>query len=196
MSEMGKISEAILDKVKIEAEQIIKEAEEKAWKEVENAEELMEVRFEEEKHKVIEEAEMEAARISAGASTKARQKLSKMKAEIIDKIIDKVKASLEGTSSNETLLVKLAKEAIYGLGADKVRLYVAPKDLSIVEGFLKGNKELGSKVTEIKKFDCSGGVIVESIDGKIRIDNTYDTRFEMLLPRILPEIDKELFEIS
>jgi len=35
--------------------------------------------------------------------------------------------------------------------------------------------------------------MVEDIAGKIRIDNTYDTRLEMLLPRLLPEIGKELF---
>ena len=34
----------------------------------------------------------------------------------------------------------------------------------------------------------------EDTDGKIRIDNTYDTRLEMLLPRLLPEIGKELFQ--
>ncbi|GAI00113.1 unnamed protein product, partial [marine sediment metagenome] len=34
---------------------------------------------------------------------------------------------------------------------------------------------------------------VEDIDGRTRIDNTYETRLEMLLPRLLPEISKELF---
>jgi vacuolar-type H+-ATPase subunit E/Vma4 len=46
---------------------------------------------------------------------------------------------------------------------------------------------------EIKEFDCTGGVIAESIEGKFSLDNTYDTRLEMLLPRILPEISQELF---
>ncbi len=39
-----------------------------------------------------------------------------------------------------------------------------------------------------------GGVIAENIDGKLRIDNTYETRLEMLLPKLLPEISKVLFE--
>jgi vacuolar-type H+-ATPase subunit E/Vma4 len=39
-----------------------------------------------------------------------------------------------------------------------------------------------------------GGVIAESLDGKIRLDNTYSTRLEMLRPQILAEIGKELFE--
>ena len=196
MNEMGKISEAILDKVKKEAQQIIMEAEEKAWKETEEAERQMERRFEEEKRKIIEETEMEAARILSEASIKARQELSKIKAEIFDRIINKVKTSLPGTLSNETSFLDLAREAIAGLGVDKVRLYVSPKDVSTVPEFLTRDKELASKVTEIKEFDCNGGVIVESIDGKVRIDNSYDIRLEMLLPRMLPEIDKKIFEVS
>ena len=196
MSEMGKISQAIIDKVKKEAQQIIKEAEEKAWQETEQAGKQMEIRFEEEKRKIVEDAEIEAVRILAEASIKARQELSKMKAEIIDRIINKVKANWQGTLGNETSLFTLAKEAIAGLGTDKVRLYVSPEDISTAQTLLAKDKDLANKVTEIKEFNCSGGVIAESIDGKVRIDNTYDTRLEMLLPRILPEIDRELFGVS
>ena len=196
MAEMGKISEAVLNKVKIEAEQIVNEAEETALEEIEKAKKQMEIRSEEEKRKVIEEAEREATRISAGASIMARQELSKMKAEIISQITSRVKAKLDSTESNETSLLNLTKEAIDALGASEYRLFVSPKDTSTMQGLLERDKELAGKVTDIKELDCSGGVIVESIDGKIRIDNTYDTRLEMLLPQILPEIDRVLFEVS
>ncbi|GAI43759.1 unnamed protein product [marine sediment metagenome] len=53
-----------------------------------------------------------------------------------------------------------------------------------------------SKIMEIKEFDCAGGVIAENIDGKVSIDNTYETRLEMLLPQIVPEISRELFGSS
>ncbi|MFC1934065.1 V-type ATP synthase subunit E [Chloroflexota bacterium] len=196
MSEMEKIGEAILDKVKAEAQQLIREAEEKALEEIEKAEKQLEIRFEEEKRKTIEEARREADRILAEASIKARQELSKAKAEIIDNITSKVKAKLDETSSNETALLNLTKEAVGGLGIDKVRLYVSPKDINTVQGFLKKDGELANKIVEINKYDCSGGVIAEDIEGKLRIDNTYDTRLQMLLPQILPEIDRKLFEVS
>ena len=38
-----------------------------------------------------------------------------------------------------------------------------------------------------------GGVICESVDGKVSVDNTYDTRLQMLIPRILPQVGKVLF---
>jgi len=194
MAGMEKISEAILDKVKNEATQIIKAAEEKAWQEIEKAEKQKEIKFEEEKQKTLEEAEQEAARILAQASIKARQELSRAKAEVIDEIVSKVKTTLLELSSDEGSLLNLIKEAIAALGADQVRLYVSPKDMGTVQKLIKGDPGLAGKIMEIKESDCSGGVIAESADGKTSIDNTCDTRLEMLLPQILPEIGQELFE--
>jgi len=195
MKGMEKISEAILDKVKVDAQQIIKEAEEKALQEVEKAEKQLESKFEEEKRKAIEEAEREATVILAQASIKARQELLRTKADIVDKIISNVKTTLRNISSDESSLLSLIKEVVDGLGVDKARLYVPPKDISKVQEFLERDKELASRIMEIKEFDCTGGVIAESIDGKISVDNTYDTRLEMLLPKILPEISQGLFEV-
>jgi len=52
---------------------------------------------------------------------------------------------------------------------------------------------LASRIAEIKGLDCAGGAVAESTDGKVSIDNTYETRLEMLLPQIVPEISRELF---
>jgi len=196
MKGMEKISEAILDKVKIEAQQIVKEAEEKALQEVEKAEKQLETKFEEEKRKTIEDAETEVARIQAQAVIKARQELAGVKADIIDRIVSSAKTTLVTISGDDSSLLSLIKEGIAGLGVDKARIYVSPKNISTVQQFLKKDKELAGSIVEIKEADCTGGVIAESIDGKLRIDNTYDARLEMLLPIILPEISKELFGVQ
>lgn len=195
MKGMEKISEAILDKVKVDAQQIIKEAEEKALQDIEKAEKQLETKFEEEKRKAIEGAERETAIILAQATIKARQELSRTKADIVDKIVSAVNTTLRSISSDESLLLSLIKEVVDELGGDKARIYVSPKDISTVQGFLERDKELASRIMEIKEFDCTGGVIAESIDGKFSLDNTYDTRLEMLLPKILPEIRRGLFEV-
>ena len=194
MKGMEKISEAILDKVRAEAQDIIKEAEEKARERIERAKSQQEARLKAEKNKLIEEAKEEATRILAQAAITARQELLLARTRIIDEIISRVKKTLAGISSDESSLLNLIKEAINTLDIDKARIYVSPKDVSLVRKSLKGDKKLASKIVEIKEFDLSGGVIVEDIDGKIRIDNTYDTRLEMLLPKLLPEIGKELFQ--
>jgi len=130
----------------------------------------------------------------AQASIKARQKLSSAKTDIITKIITRVKQELSESSSNESYILHLIREAIDGLGMDKSRIYLSSKDVSTVKKFLEEDKEITSKIAEIEEGNFLGGVIAEDIDGKLRIDNTYETRLEMLLPKLLPEISKELFE--
>ncbi len=193
---MEKISEAVVSKVRMEAQNIIKEAEEKAQEERERTGKQREAKLQEEKRKMLEEAEEEAARIVAQASIKARRQLSSAKSDVITKIIGKVKQELFEFSSDENYFLNLIKEAIDGLGADKSRIYVSPKDVSMVRKFLERDKELASKIMEVKEDNFLGGVIAEDIDGKLRIDNTYETRLEMLLPKLLPEISKELFEAT
>jgi len=194
MMGMEKISDAILDKVRVEAQDIIKEAEEKARERVEKAKRQREAKLEEEKGKLIEEAKEEATRILAQSSITARRELLLAKTRIIDEIINRVKKTLSVISGDESSPLDLIKEAINTLDTDKARIYVSPKDVSSVRKSLKGDKQLADRITEIREFDGTGGVIVESNDGKIRIDNTYDTRLEMLLPKLLPEIGKELFQ--
>ena len=194
MMGMEKISDAILDKVRAEAQDIIKEAEEKARERIDRAKRQQEAKLEEEKNKLLEEAKEEATRILAQSSITARQELLLAKTRIIDEIISRVKKTLSGISSDKSSPLNLIEEAINALDVDKARIYVSPKDADIVRKSLKGDKKLADRITEIREFDCTGGVIAEDIDGKIRIDNTYDTRLEMLLPKLLPEIGKELFQ--
>ena len=193
---MEKISEAVVNKVKAEAKNIIKEAEKKAQEEIEKARKQRETKLQEEKRKMLKEAGEEATRILAQASIKARQQVSSAKNDVITKLIHKVKQELSGSSSDENYLLSLIREAIDGLGADKSRIYVSPKDVSMVRKFLERDKELANKIMEVKEDNFLGGVIAEGIDGKLRIDNTYETRLEMLLPKLLPEISKELFEAT
>jgi len=193
MQGIENISEAILGKVKAEAQDIVEEAEEKARERIERAKEQQEAKLKEEKGKLIEEAREEATRILAQSAITARQELLLAKTSIINEIINNVKKTFSETSSNESSPLDLIKEAINALNVNKARIYVPPKDVSIVQKLITADKKLADRIAEIEEFNGSGGVIAEDIDGKIRIDNTYDTRLEMLLPKLLPEIGKELF---
>jgi vacuolar-type H+-ATPase subunit E/Vma4 len=191
---MEKISEAVVGKVKLDAQKTVKEAEEKALEEIQKAKKQREVRFGEERGRMLGEAEEEIARILAQASIKARQQLSSAKADAISKIIDGARKELSQVSSDETHFLNLIREAVEGLGVDKARIYVSPRDVSNVKRFLEADKELSGKIVEVKEYNCLGGVIAEDIEGKLRIDNTYETRLEMLLPQLLPKISEELFK--
>lgn len=194
MAGMEKIGEAILDKVRAEASGIIKEAEQKAAEEVEQAKRQQAVRLEEEKSKVLQKARAEATRIEAQALVKARQELSQAKAEVINEIVSRVRNELAKVASDQSSLAGLIKEAVSTLGLSQERLYVSPRDLPAVKKLIAQDKDLAARVVEVKEHKLSGGVIVEDIKGKVRIDNTYETRLEMLLPRLLPEVARELFQ--
>jgi V/A-type H+-transporting ATPase subunit E len=191
---MEKISEAVVSKVRLDAQSIVKEAEEKAKEEIEKAKKQREVRLEQEKARMLGDAEEETARILAQASIKARQQISRAKADAIAKIIDSARKELSQTSSDESHLLNLVKEAMDGLGVDKGRIYVSPKDVDTAKKLLEADKELSSKILEVKESNFMGGVIAEDVEGKLRIDNTYETRLETLMPKLLPEISKRLFE--
>jgi len=191
---MERISEAVVSKVKLDAENIIAEAEEKAREEMEKAKKQREVRFEHERVRMLGEAEEEGARILAQASIKGRQQISSAKADAIAKIIDAARKELSRIPSDESYFLGLAREAIAGLGTGKARIHVSPRDVGAVRKLLETDKELSGKILEVKETNCMGGVIAEDAEGKLRIDNTYETRLEMLLPKLLPKISNELFK--
>ncbi len=191
---MERISEAVVGKVKLDAEKTIKEAQEKALEEIEKAKEQRVVRFQEERGRMLGEAEEEVARILAQASIKARQQLASAKSDTISRVIDGARKELSQVSMDDTHFLSLIREAVEGLGVDKARIYVSSKDVSNVKKFLEADKELSGKVMEVREYNCLGGVIAEDVEGKLRIDNTYETRLEMLLPQLLPKISEELFK--
>ena len=190
---MERISSAILDKVKAEAQEVVKEAELRAEERVERAQKQRETKLSEAKSKLLEEASEEATRLLAQSAIKSRQELLLAKTRVINEIIDKVKTTLSSLPSNQRMPLNLIEEATAALDTEKVRIYVSSKDLDAVQKSLKERKSLSDKIAEVKEIDISGGIIAEDTDGKIRIDNSYETRLEMLLPQLLPEIGKELF---
>jgi vacuolar-type H+-ATPase subunit E/Vma4 len=150
---MEKISEAVVGKVKLDAENIIAEAEEKAREELDKAKKQREVRFEHERVRMLGEAEQEAARTLAQASIKARQLISSAKADEIAKIIDAARKELSRIPTDESYLLGLTREAIAGLGTDKARIYVSARDVGAVRKLLETDKELSGKILEVQAIN-------------------------------------------
>jgi len=192
---MENISKAILDKVKAESDAIIREAEEKARGKIENAREQQKIRSEEEKSRLLAEAKNEAARVKAQTSISTRLELLKAKNEIINGIVSKVKQSITAYPDGAKLAVNLIHEGIQALGTVDADVYVSSADIVKIREYIKKDRELSSKIKEIQEIKCFGGAVIKDRRSGISIDNTYDTRLETLLPRVLPEISKELFGI-
>lgn len=192
--ETDKIRAAILEKAQGEAEEIIASARVKAEELITNGKEQKKKRFEEEKNRVISEARREASRILAQSSLKARQAILKEKDDVINEIIARVKEDLAGKAMDESVLIHLIGETVQAFETEnKLRLLVSPKDIVVARKVVEENESLKEQIAEIVEFDCLGGVMAESMDGMVSIDNTFDMRLEMLTPKILPRIGRDLF---
>lgn len=196
--ETDKIRKAILDKAKEDADKIVSDAEIKAKKVIEKAKEQKELKFKEEKRKVISEAHREASKILAQASLKSRHEILKEKHIVINEIITRVKDELSHNVTDKKLFVRLVQETIDAFEAEeKLRIYVTPDDINVVREIIEENSKIKEKITEVNEIiDCMGGILIEAIDGMVSINNTFDTRLEMLMPKILPEIGKKLFGVD
>lgn len=190
---MEKISEAVLKKVTTEAKDIVDKAKGEAKEKLDKANIKLKLKLEKEKQKKLQEAEEESARISSRVLIKTRHDMIVKKSEELDTVIEKVKERLVKTPMSKKAFLGIAKESLESLHSNEVRIYVPKSDLKRIKGFIKEEKELHSKVKEVKEGDFVGGFIMEDLDGSIRIDNTYAARLEMLLPRIKPEITRDLF---
>ena len=192
---MQNISEAVVDKVREEARVIVDEAKEEAKKELDKAKSQRDARLEAERKRLLNDATEEAARITAQGAMQSHQKTSAAKAAVLDDIVAHARADLKKVSTKPALLAYLIKDAIDGLGDEpgKVTLLVSSNDLATAKDIVKKDKRLADMVATVSECDCDGGAIARNEAKTTSVDNTYTTRLEMLLPRILPEISKELF---
>jgi len=192
---MQNISDAVVDKIREEARGIVDEAEEEAKKELDKAKAQREARIEAERRRILNEASEEAARVAAQSAMQDHQKTAAAKSEVLDDIVSRARIGLKKAKSKPELLAYLVNDAVDGLGDDagKLTLLVSSQDVAAAKDLVKKDSRLSSIVVAVKECDCDGGAIAQNESKTISVDNTYTTRLEMLLPRILPEISKELF---
>ncbi len=189
-----KIRKAVLEKAGKDADKITSDAGLRASEMIEEAKDRRRQRFEKEKKMIIDEARREASKILAQASLKARQEILKQKNAVINEIISKVKNELRQAAPDKKSLLHLIKEAIDAFETeDSVRIFVSHKDAGDVSKIIEENSSLSQKITEVREIDCLGGILAEKTSGMVSIDNTFDTRLEMLMAKILPEIGRKLF---
>ncbi len=188
------IRTAVLEKAQVEADEITANARLKAEEMITRAKEQKKKQSEEEKNRIIAAGGREASRILAQSSLTARREVLREKDAIINDIITRVKNDLRGTSMDEATITRLIDETMDAFETEgNLRLLVSPRDSSAVRTVVEKNPGMKERITEIVECECLGGVMAESIDGMVSIDNTFDMRLDMLIPKILPRIGRELF---
>lgn len=166
-----KQADALLEQARAQAKAIVDEARKEA-KRIEA----------EGRKKSLAEAEKKKIEVYA-AKLQARKITSEAEDAVVRKVFDEMRGQLESFADSkdyEKVLVKLAKQAVAELGGDAV-LLVRKKDAALVKGVAKLSP---------KAIDCIGGVIAETQDARVRVDNT----FEALLEEHADEIRQKVFE--
>lgn len=197
MSSIESLREAILRKASEEAERIVASAREEARKILEEAKERKRAIVDSEKRKVISEMNYEA-RI-AEARAKARLLVSGAKYELVNKAVSRAIRILEGLEpearalSVRSLLAEAVGEAENSLGAlSKLIVYVSERDLEVARAAVRELAVLRGLEVELRAAGISGGVIVEDPEGRVRIDNSYESRVSLLLSRLSRDLIREV----
>ena len=129
-----------------------------------------------------------------------RLKITRFRDELVEgfiqKATEKIK-SLTGTKEYTDSLEKTIIEAALTLKQSNLLLYCRKEDKDIlskqfldkISAKLKKENSLDVKFDLSSNFiNCMGGVLIETVDGKISIDNTYEKRIE----RSLVDLKREL----
>jgi vacuolar-type H+-ATPase subunit E/Vma4 len=203
MSETSKFTEDILTVAKEKAQSLVSGAEAEAQR-----------MFEEAKTHSAREAEEMLSNARAEADGVRRRKLSEVrhklklqeqseKSKILTDVIEQTKVRsadiVKDSNKYFTYLASLIARGVREIGLDAVVVHLNSRDLKHIDLHRLEHelpKALGKSVKiEFSKepIEAMGGAIIASEDGRTRILNTLDQRFEALEPTLLIEAGKILF---
>ncbi|ASJ06294.1 V-type ATP synthase subunit E [Thermococcus pacificus] len=199
-------AELIIQEINREAERkiqyILSEAREEAEKIKAEARKRAEAKAEWILRKARTQAEIEKQRIIANARLEVRKKRLQIQEELIREVIKALRERLSELPEEEyfPMLVDLAASAVKELGAESVVVRSNERTLKLLSERLdEFRKELAEKLdgeVEIslgEPINTIGGLVVETLDGSVRVDNTFEARIERFEGELRAEIAKALF---
>jgi len=142
----------------------------------------------------VKQAESLKRQIIGAAELESRNaQLRTLEIAVVDVFAAAVKELQEGSGSRyENSLVHLLREGLEVLGP-RARVYCKSKDTKAVSAAMR---RLGGKhsklVLEEKGINAIGGIMMSSMDGSVRFDNTFEARLERMRPTLRMEVSTEL----
>ncbi|MFO7925899.1 MAG: V-type ATP synthase subunit E [Halobacteriota archaeon] len=186
------VVEDIRDEARARAEEIREAGEERAEEIVSDAER--------EAEEIVSDAEREAERAInqereqelSGAKLEAKQARLEARRAILENVHDDVEAQIESLDGDEReeLTRSLLDAAAEEFDAESVRVRGAADDTELLESIVADYD--GFEVGE--PIDCLGGIVVESDESRVRVNNTFDSVLGDVWEENLREISARLFE--
>ncbi len=203
MSETRKFTDDIMAAAKEKARIMIEEAEAETQRALDDAKAQWAREVEEIRNNAMADAEgLKRRQISdVRHRLKLREELEKSKIveEVLNQTRGRVIDLLKDDKKYLPFLAALAADGIRQIGLESVVIHLNGGDLKRINAAALEReiaKNLGKSVNvEFSKepMEAIGGTVISSKDGRTRIVNTLDERFEALEPQLLIETGKVLF---
>ncbi|GAB6100906.1 V-type ATP synthase subunit E [Thermococcus atlanticus] len=199
-------AQLIIEEINREAEQkinyILNQAKEEAEKIRAEAERRARARAEWILRKAQTQAEIEKQRIIAGAKLEVRKKKLALQEELIGEVLKALREKLMELPEEEyyRMLVDLTVQGIREINEDRVFISSNKATLELIErnfeDFAARVREKFGRDVEItlgEEVDTIGGVLIESPERTVRVDNRFEARMERLRSELRAEIAGVLF---
>jgi V/A-type H+-transporting ATPase subunit E len=184
---LDQVIEEVLAEGEREADAIVEEAREEADAIVQDAKERAEEEREERLAEAEQEADAERRRIEASAELEAKKKRLDAEADVLASVRSRVESRLTDLPQEER--EPLVRTLIEDAGADEfggdARAWAPKRDRDIVEDY---------GFTYEGEIDALGGVVIESPDGRIREDLTFDTLLDEVWRDRMHEVALDVLE--
>ncbi len=182
------LEEHLLTKVRAKGEQEVKQAEKEIAKQLKETEEKWKKEMEKSRERIKARLLEEERERLSWARLEERRMLAEAKEEVLDEAFEEFKKELSGFTAKKeytTWLNKMIEKGLKELGNESGVIHVKKGDKKKVKA-KKG-------VTIKEDVDVIGGVIIESKDGKIRIDLSIDAFVRQHEDEIKKELYKHIF---
>jgi V/A-type H+-transporting ATPase subunit E len=191
------LREEILRKARAKAETMIKSAEEEAKKILDEAMREYTRRYELVREAELRELRDELSKKLSEKNLEVNTNLLNLKNELIEALRKEILSKINEMSDEERRksLKKLINECLNEIRTSRrVRVCVVERDVPLVKDVLR-ELSVEDRVMEIKTLppESVGGVLIETEDGSLGLDNTYATRLERLMTFIYRKLNEEVF---
>ncbi len=189
----------VLERARREAEEIVEDARRRAEEMIRKAEEEYRRRVEEVRRKLIQKLIDEKNVEYVSKVVELNTELVKLKNRVLEEIIKDVRERLSKLSARERResLSRLIDEAVRSgvFTNEDLVVSVVRDDVPLAKEVIESMPELSGRVKEVRGVDSSyiGGVIIESAGGGRAVDNTYASRIERGMPKLIEKLNKYVF---
>jgi V/A-type H+-transporting ATPase subunit E len=149
---------------------------------------------------VVAKASFEMKKIDTKADVDVRNQILVAKDALMQSTFEKAQSRLNQVVNEDKykkFLLKLIEESAKKIGSEKLiviinsrdKLWLTQKNIDIISKRLRVDLALADETTS-----SMGGCKIQTIDGNIIYDNTFENRLEQLKPALRPELAKILFQ--